>query len=172
MKYLTDYKLVRGFDYYTSTTFEFVSESLGAQNTLLGGGRYDLLIEQLGGKPTPAIGFAAGIERLMIILENGKYIFPDEKKLKLFIVTMGDESRDLAIRLISRFRSENIRCDTDFLNRSVKSQMKEANRQNAEYVIVIGDEEMRSDSVKLKNMSDGSEAEVSDIRNISSKIFN
>lgn len=172
VKYLTDYKLVRGFDYYTSTTFEFVSESLGAQNTLLGGGRYDLLIEQLGGKPTPAIGFAAGIERLMIILENGKYIFPDEKKLKLFIVTMGDESRDLAIRLISRFRSENIRCDTDFLNRSVKSQMKEANRQNAEYVIVIGDEEMRSDSVKLKNMSDGSEAEVSDIRNISSKIFN
>lgn len=171
VNYLIDYKLVRGFDYYTSTTFEFVSESLGAQNTLLGGGRYDLLIEQLGGKPTPAIGFAAGIERLFIILENGKYIFPDEKKLKLFIVTIGDESRDLAIRLISKFRSENIKCDTDYLNRSVKSQMKEANRQKAEYVIVLGEEEMRSDSVKLKNMSDGTEAEISDIRNFNSKIF-
>lgn len=171
IKHETDHKLVRGFDYYTSTTFEFISDTLGAQNTLLGGGRYDLLIEQLGGKPTPAIGFATGIERLMNVLDNAKFVFPGEKKLKLFIVTMGEESKNLSIKIISALRSKNIRCETDFLNRSVKSQMKEANRQNAEYVIVIGEEEIKSNSAKLKKMSDGTEKEVSDLMNLDSKIF-
>ena len=169
---ITDYKLVRGFDYYTSTTFEFISDSLGAQNSLLGGGRYDLLIDQLGGKPTPAIGFAAGIERLMMILENGNFEFPSEKKLKLFIVTMNEESKNLALRLISDLRNKNLRCEMDFLNRSLKSQMKEANRQNAEYVIVLGEEEIRTNKAKLKKMSDGSELEISDISDLNSEILN
>jgi len=171
INYKTDYKLVRGFDYYTSTTFEFISDSLGAQNSLLGGGRYDLLIDQLGGKPTPAIGFAAGFERLIMVLENSEFIFPQAKKIKLFIVTMGEESRILAVRLISDLRSENIRCDTDYLNRSVKSQMKEANRQNAEYVIVLGEEEIRTNSFKLKKMSDGTEKQISDLSEINSRLL-
>ncbi|MCB0727023.1 MAG: histidine--tRNA ligase [Ignavibacteriae bacterium] len=172
LNFITDYKLVRGFDYYTSTTFEFISDSLGAQNSLFGGGRYDLLIDQLGGKPTPAIGFAAGIERLMMILENGNFEFPSEKKLKLFIVTMNEESKNLALRLISDLRNKNLRCEMDFLNRSLKSQMKEANRQNAEYVIVIGEEEIRTNKAKLKKMSDGSELEISDISDLNSEILN
>ena len=157
IQYQVDHKLVRGFDYYTSTTFEFISDALGSQNSLLGGGRYDLLIEQLGGKPTPAIGFAAGIERLMMILESDKFDFPAQEKLKLYIVTMGEDSRTFALRLLTQLRNSGIKCDTDFLNRSVKSQMREANKSNAEYVIVLGDDEMKTNSVKLKKMSDGSE---------------
>lgn len=157
IQFQVDHKLVRGFDYYTSTTFEFISDALGSQNSLLGGGRYDLLIEQLGGKPTPAIGFAAGIERLMMILESDKFDFPAQEKLKLYIVTMGEDSRTFALRLLTQLRNSAIKCDTDFLNRSVKSQMREANKSNAEYVIVLGDDEMKTNSVKLKKMSDGSE---------------
>ena len=157
IQFQVDHKLVRGFDYYTSTTFEFISDALGSQNSLLGGGRYDLLIEQLGGKPTPAIGFAAGIERLMMILESDNFDFPAQEKLKLYIVTMGEDSRTFALRLLTQLRNSGIKCDTDFLNRSVKSQMREANKSNAEYVIVLGDDEMKTNSVKLKKMSDGSE---------------
>lgn len=166
IEFETDNRLVRGFDYYTSTTFEFVSGALGAQNALLGGGRYDLLIQQLGGKPTPAIGFAAGIERLLMIMES-KELLPNNKNiLKLFIVSIGEESKKFSFKLMEDLRKEGVKCDTDFLNRSVKSQMKEANRSNAEFVIVIGDEEIAGNSAKIKKMSDGSEVNVSGFENI------
>lgn len=157
LRYEVDHKLVRGFDYYTSTTFEFVSDALGSQNSLLGGGRYDLLIEQLGGKPTPAIGFAAGIERLMMILEADNYVFPEKSRIKLYVATIGEDSRSYSLKLITELRNAGIKCETDFLNRSIKSQMREANKQNAEYVIVLGEEEMKTNLCKLKKMSDGSE---------------
>lgn len=157
LSFQVDHKLVRGFDYYTSTTFEFISDALGSQNSLLGGGRYDLLIEQLGGKPTPAIGFAAGIERLMMILEAEKYNFPVKEPLRLYIVTMGEDSRSYALKLITDLRNQGIKCDTDFLNRSVKSQMREANKLNAEFVLVLGEEELKTGVFKLKNMSSGNE---------------
>lgn len=157
LRFEVDHKLVRGFDYYTSTTFEFVSDALGSQNSLLGGGRYDLLIEQLGGKPTPAIGFAAGIERLMMILETDNYVFPEKSRIKLFVATIGEDSRSYSLKLITELRNAGIKCETDFLNRSIKSQMREANKQNAEYVIVLGEEEMKTNLCKLKKMSDGSE---------------
>ncbi|MCY7362781.1 MAG: ATP phosphoribosyltransferase regulatory subunit, partial [Ignavibacteria bacterium] len=160
VNYQIDYKLVRGIDYYTSTAFEFISDSLGAQSTVIGGGRYDVLVEQLGGKPTPAIGFAAGIERLFMILESNNFKFPDEEQIKLYIVSMGEESKIFALNLIKELRISGIKCETDFLNRSVKSQMKEANKLNVKYVIVIGDEELKSKSVKLKNMSDSFETEI------------
>lgn len=166
VRYEIDYKLVRGFDYYTSTTFEFISDALGAQNSLLGGGRYDLLTEQLGGKPTPAIGFAAGMERLMMILESNKYEFPTEDKLKIYIATIGEESKGFALKLLNLLRSSNIKSETDYLNRSVKSQMKEANKLNAEYVVVIGEEEMKTKSAKLKKMSDSSEMNIPDLENL------
>jgi len=160
ISYEVDHKLVRGFDYYTSTTFEFISDALGSQNSLLGGGRYDLLIEQLGGKPSPAIGFAAGIERLMMILEAGNYVFPEKEQIKIYIVTLGQDSRSFALKLITDLRNIGIKCETDFLNRSIKSQMREANKQNAEYVIVLGEEEMKTNSGMLKRMSDGKEETV------------
>lgn len=166
INYEVDFRLVRGFDYYTSTTFEFISDSLGAQNSLIGGGRYDLLVEQLGGKNTSAIGFGAGIERLMIILNSKNYKFPEEEKIKLYIATIGAESKIVALKILNQLRRDNVRCETDFLNRSIKSQMKEANRFNAEYVLVLGEEEIKSNSAKLKNMSDSTEVNIPDIKNI------
>ncbi len=171
IRFEIDYKLVRGIDYYTSTAFEFVSDSLGAQNSLLGGGRYDLLVEQLGGKPMPAIGFGAGLERLTMILETNKFTFPKEESLKLYIVTMGEDSKMFASKLVNELRLSGIKCDTDFLNRSIKSQMKEANRMNSEYVLVLGESEMKSGSGKLKKMSDGTEVEVPDLEKIAN-LFN
>jgi histidyl-tRNA synthetase len=166
IKYEIDYKLVRGIDYYTSTTFEFVSDALGSQNSLIGGGRYDVLVEQLGGKPTSAIGFAAGFERLMMILEANEFEFPSAEGIKIFIVTIGEESKSYALTLLNKLRVLGIKSETDFLNRSVKSQMREANKVNAEYVLVLGEEEIQSKSAKLKKMSDGNEIIVSDIENI------
>lgn len=172
IEYKTDYRLVRGIDYYTSTVFEFTSETLGAQNSLLGGGRYDMLVNQLGGKPTPAIGFAAGTERLMTLLEQNNFEFPDQKPIKLYLVTMGDNSKKLSLTILNDLRNSGIRCETDFLSRSIKSQMKEANKMNAEYVVVIGEDELTSGCVKLKKMSDGAETEIPDFKNLKEIIIN
>ena len=161
IKFEVDYRLVRGFDYYTSTTFEVISDELGSQNAIFGGGRYDMLVEQLGGKPTPAIGFACGIERLMIVLDKNEYEYPEKEALKLFIVSIGEDAKKFALKTAIALRKKNFKCETDLLNRSVKSQMKEANRLNAEYVIVIGKDELESNEAKLKRMSDGIEIDVS-----------
>ncbi len=155
IKYEVDYKLVRGFDYYTSTTFEVISNDLGAQNAVLGGGRYDTLVEQLGGNPTPAIGFASGVERLMMLLEKLDFKFPDPVKLKLYIVTIGEEAKKYADKKLFELRKKNIRCDTDYLNRSVKAQMREANKLNSEFTLVLGENEIKSGQVQLKKMIDG-----------------
>lgn len=156
--YVIDYKLVRGLDYYTSTTFEIVSDSLGAQNAVLGGGRYDKLIEQLDGKPTPAIGFACGLERLTLVLEASGYVFPEEEYPHLYIVTSGEEARKKALVISNKLRENGIFCEIDLLNRSVKSQMKEANKYKAKYVAVIGEDEIKTNEVKIKRMNDGSES--------------
>lgn len=166
VKYTVDCKLVRGIDYYTNTVFEFISDSLGAKNSLLGGGRYDVLVQQLGGKPTPAIGFAAGIERFITILDANNFFYPTPKQLQLYIITIGDESRKFASGLLQSLRNDGVKCDTDYLGRNVKSQMKEANKLNAKYVLVIGDEEIKSGKGKLKRMSDGAEIEIEDFNNI------
>jgi histidyl-tRNA synthetase len=158
IEYVIDYKLVRGLDYYTSTTFEILSDSLGAQNAVLGGGRYDKLIEQLDGKPTPAIGFACGLERLSLVLEASGYVFPEEDNPHLYIVTSGEEARKKALVISNKLRENGIFCEIDLLNRSVKSQMKEANRYKAKYVAVIGDDEIKTNEVKIKRMNDGSES--------------
>jgi histidyl-tRNA synthetase len=172
IKYEIDYKLVRGIDYYTSTAFEFISDALGSQNTLLGGGRYDLLVEELGGKPAPAIGFGAGIERLMMILETNRFEFPKDEEIKLYIVTIGEDSKAYSLKLINELRKSGIKCETDFLNRSVKSQMKEANKLNAEFVLVLGEEELKSNSGKLKKMADSSEIKIENLDNLKSSLDN
>ncbi len=163
IKYVVDYKLVRGLDYYTSTAFEFISSELGAQSTILGGGRYDVLVEMLGGKPTPAIGFAAGIERILILLEEkekaGKFTFPEDNKLNLYIVNAGLKDNSKIQKLLLDLRALGIKCDSDFLSRSVKSQMKESNKYNAEFTMVIGETEVESQKCRLKRMADGKEIE-------------
>ena len=169
--YDIDYRLVRGFDYYTSTTFEIISGDLGAQNAILGGGRYDRLIEQLGGKPTPSIGFASGMERLELILSKSKFAYPEGKKLKLFIATIGDEARKKSSEIVYRLRTKGIMCDTDYLARSVKAQMRDANKSMAEFVIVLGENEIRTGKSKLKRMADGTEKEI-EIEEIGKEISN
>lgn len=174
IKYEIDRKLVRGLDYYTNTAFEFISNELGAQSAILGGGRYDVLVEMLGGKPTPAIGFAAGIERILILLEEkektGKQIFPADARLNLYIVNAGLNDKSKIQNLLLELRAAGIKCDSDFLVRSVKAQMKEANKLNAEFTVVLGENEIASQKVRLKRMSDGKEIEA-ELHRISDDIF-
>jgi histidyl-tRNA synthetase len=158
--YLEDNRLVRGLDYYTKTAFEIKSPLLGSQDTLLGGGRYDLLVEELGGKATPAVGFAAGIERFIIVLQMQKKLDLEEKKLKLFIAALGDEAKAFAVKLVRDLRQKNISCETDYLQRSLKAQMREANRQKAEKVLIIGEEEIKKGKAALKDMKTGEQEEV------------
>ena len=158
--FVEDGKLVRGLDYYTKTAFELKSSLLGAQDTLCGGGRYDLLIEELGGKPTPAIGFAAGMERLILVLETTKKIPQNEEKLDLFIAPLGEEAKTLAIKILENLRAKKLRCEMDYLNRSLKAQLKEADRQKAKKVLVIGGNELKTGKAILKDMETGEQKEI------------
>ena len=146
-------KLVRGLDYYTRTTFEITSPDVGAQNALCGGGRYDELIKQLGGKPTPAVGFAAGIER--IILALGEKQDQTTEKVMVYIVTASESAEDSLFRLANELRQNGISTSFDTLRRSVKAQMREANRLAATHAVIVGDEEIADSSAKVKNLKTG-----------------
>ena len=138
--------LVRGLDYYTRTTFEVTSNLLGAQNAICGGGRYDGLVEQLGGKPTPGIGFAAGMERLLLANQKS-----DETiKSQIYVIGLGDSARSLIINIALELRQNNIRTSFDVLRRSIKSQMRDANKLGAKYVIIIGEEELAKNIATIK----------------------
>jgi histidyl-tRNA synthetase len=158
--YMIDGRIVRGLDYYTKTAFELLSTDLGSQDALAGGGRYDLLTEQIGGKRTPGVGFAAGIERLLMVMEKRKLSFGDTRALSLFIVTHDDRSRLWGMKGLDQLRKLGVSCETDYLRRSVKAQMREADRQHARYVLVVGSDELETQCGKLKNMRDGSEEEI------------
>ncbi|NIM98536.1 MAG: histidine--tRNA ligase [candidate division Zixibacteria bacterium] len=158
--YLEDKRLVRGLDYYTKTAFEIKSPRLGSQDTLLGGGRYDLLVEELGGKSTPAIGFAAGMERFMLLLKMEKKVDLEDRRVSLFIAALGDEAKAFAVKLIRDLRHKNITCEMDYLQRSLKAQMREANRQKAQKVLIIGEEEMKKGKAVLKDMQTGKQKDI------------
>ncbi len=160
ISYQIDGRLVRGLDYYTKTAFEITSNELGSQDALAGGGRYDLLVQELGGKPTPSVGFAAGIERLIMILEKKQDIQIPKTHPKLFIAAADDNSREYVFQKTMELRRKEISVEMDFLQRSLKAQMREANRQQAEYVLVIGIQERETQKGKIKNLSDGSEKEI------------
>ena len=151
-----DTRLVRGLDYYTKTVFEFIHSGLGSQNEVGGGGRYDELIEFLGGKPTPACGYAVGIDRMMLLLPE------EEEKISVdvYFVTFDDESDLLAWKILNELREEGFSCDKDPMRRSVKSQFREADRQNAKWVIVIGENEREKGVIQLKDMNKGQQKEV------------
>jgi histidyl-tRNA synthetase len=152
-----DPTLVRGLDYYTKLTFEIDSGSVGAQTALCGGGRYDLLIETLGGKPTPATGFAAGIERILLACENEKSFTLPEPAIDVYLIRIDNELESFVSELTGKLRKENLSVDFDNLQRSVKAQMREANKLNAKYVLFIGGDEYKQGIMNLKNMSTGIE---------------
>jgi len=147
--------IVRGLDYYTRTVFEFVSTEIGAQGAVCGGGRYDNLIAELGGAPTPAVGFAAGLERLLIVMESSGANVPEEQKPRIYLAGMDDLSRQKAVELAAELRANGINAEVDLMSRSVKAQFKYADKIGAEYVAAIGGNELESGVVNLKNMSNG-----------------
>lgn len=145
-------KLVRGLDYYTHTTFEILSSRVGSQSALCGGGRYNLLVEQLEGPSTPAVGFAAGIERILLACKAEEAFTPDSENVDLYIVRTDKELETKTFELASFFRLKNLKVEIDYLSRSVKAQMREANKYNARFVIFLGGDDYANGEVQLKNM--------------------
>lgn len=153
-------KIVRGLDYYTKTVFEFVSSSIGAQGTVCGGGRYDGLVEELGGQKTASLGFGMGLERLMLLMEAQNCPFPEPQAADLFIVALGDKAVLKALEISKDMRAEGFGCLMDLNRRSVRAQMKYADKLGAKFNLVIGDNEVESGCAKLKNMATGEETEI------------
>jgi len=150
-------RLVRGLDYYTRTTFEITSSALGAQDALCGGGRYDGLVKTLGGKATPGIGFAAGMERILLAMGN---FDSNINNTQLYIVGLGDRVRPVVVKLAEDLRQNKIRTNFDPLRRSLKAQMREANKAGASYAILIGDQELESGEAKLKDLNTGDQENI------------
>lgn len=153
--------LVRGLDYYTRTAFELTSTDLGSQDALGGGGRYDLLIEEVGGKPTPAVGFASGMERLLIACEShniplGETDFPD-----VYLITRGEKARNWAVKALDQIRNAGLSATMDYIGRSIKAQMKDANRQNATFAVIVGDNELETGLFTFRNMKESKEEQLS-----------
>lgn len=158
--FTVDPRLVRGFDYYTKTVFEIISEGLGAQNSVLGGGRYDNLVEELGGSATPAAGFGMGEERLLLTLEKLGIELPVGMDTAVFVSTLGEGSRQTGIRLLAELRGRGIAAETDYAGRSLKAQMRLAGKLGARYVILLGDDEIARGVAVVKNMESGEQSEV------------
>lgn len=161
IEYTVNPKIVRGLDYYTKTVFEFVTTSIGAQGTVCGGGRYDGLIEQLGGAPTPALGFAMGIERLIMTMESQGCDFIEPKKCALYIAAMDEAALEKAIVLTKTLRDDGIWAEYDLAGRGLKAQMKYANKLGADFSMVLGSNEIESGKANLKNMETGEQTEIS-----------
>ena len=160
IEYEVNPQIVRGLDYYTRTVFEFVSTDIGAQGTVCGGGRYNGLVSELGGKDTPAVGFGCGLERLILVLENTNSLKAEKETSKIYIAPMGDNAKAKAIQIVDNLRSCGIKAETDLMNRSVKAQMKYANKIGVEYVVVLGDSELESGVVEIKDMANSSSDQI------------
>lgn len=160
IEYTINPQIVRGLDYYTKTVFEFVSNSIGAQGTVCGGGRYDGLVEELGSQHTPSLGFAMGIERLMLLMEAQGCEFPEAEKPDLFIVALGEKATLKAVEIAKDMREEGFSALLDLNQRSVRAQMKYADKLGAKFNVVIGDNEVEAKTAKLKNMQTGEETEI------------
>ena len=161
IEYTVNPTIVRGLDYYTRTVFEFVSGDLGAQSTVCGGGRYDGLVEQMGGPKTPALGFAVGLERLLMIMDAQKCEFPETKSCDVYIAPMGEKAAIMASKLAKMLRAEGFFAETDIVGRGLKAQMKYANKIGAKYTVVLGDDEIAAGKANLKCMETGEQTEVS-----------
>jgi histidyl-tRNA synthetase len=160
--------LVRGLDYYTKTAFEFTSTSLGAQNAVAAGGRYDGLVQTLGGPETPGIGFALGMERLVSLVKKEK-ISPTS--LSCFIAVLGEKAQKTALSIATQLRTNGFRVEMEHQNTSLKSQMRRANKLGARYVVILGEDELQRGKVTLRNMGnkEQNEIEIKDLSAILAK---
>ncbi len=161
INYTVNPQIVRGLDYYSRTVFEFVSSHLGAQSTVCGGGRYDGLVEEIGGNPTPALGFGAGIDRIILAMEAKGVEFTPPATCELYIAAMGENALEKAFNLSQSLRDCGVFAECDICGRGLKAQMKYANKIGAKYTIVIGDNEIESGKAELKNMQTGEKKPVS-----------
>lgn len=161
IKYGVNPKIVRGLDYYTKTVFEFVSENVGAQGTICGGGRYDGLVELCGGTPTPGIGFALGVERLLMELDSQGVVIGEPRPMDIYIATVGEKAAAFAQQLTHKLRNFGVGAETDLVGRSLKAQMKYADKLGFSYIVVLGDDEIESGKGVLKDMRSGEQKDVS-----------
>lgn len=167
-------KLVRGLDYYTKTTFEIISGKVGAQSSLCGGGRYDLLVEELGGKSTPGVGFAAGMERILLACENENVLNLPEPSIDIYLVRIDNDLLLKISELASQLRKNDLTVDYDYLNRSVKAQMREANKMNSRFVLFVGGDEYKNEELVLKILSNGQQENIklSELNKLISRVKN
>lgn len=157
-KFIIEPMLVRGLDYYTKTVFEVQTNALGSQSAILGGGRYDNLIGLFNsGKNIPALGSAMGLERLLIVLENNQNIVKD--RLDIFVIAFKETEKEV-LKVMQELRASNISCDCDFSVKSIKNQFKSANKRNSKFALILGEDELKQNSCKLKNMDTGEEKEI------------
>ncbi len=160
IEYIVNPQIVRGLDYYTKTVFEFVSDAIGSQGTVCGGGRYDGLLEELGGQHTPSLGFGMGLERLQLVMEAQGCNFPEPSKPDLFIVAMGEKATLKAVEIAKDMRDEGFSVVYDLNGRSLRAQMKYADKLGAKFNVVIGDNEVENKVVSLKDMATGESSEI------------
>ncbi|MGN1050669.1 MAG: histidine--tRNA ligase, partial [Acutalibacteraceae bacterium] len=161
VQYKVNPTIVRGLDYYTKTVFEFVSDNIGAQGTVCGGGRYDGLIEQLGGGHTPSLGFAMGIERLLLLLEKTGVTLQKGEKTDLYVATIGEKAHKKGFALANVARTLGIVVQTDVAGKGLRPQMKYADKIGAKFTMVLGDDEVQKGKAEIKNMKTGEKTEIS-----------
>jgi histidyl-tRNA synthetase len=152
--------LVRGFDYYTGTVWEVTTSGLGSQNAIGGGGRYDNLVERLGGRPTPGVGFGIGLERLLIALDAQQVTLPDPRRPLVWIAALGPAAKEAAWNLLADLRAAGIVADMDLANRSPKAQFKIADRESAKFCLILGDDELAKGEATLKDLSTGEQSAI------------
>lgn len=155
-----DPRLVRGLDYYTKTAFEIKYPPLGAQSAVAGGGRYDGLIEEMGGNPTPAVGFATGLERLLLALESQNLLPEKNRSVDAYVVALGEAAQAEGFKLLNSLRQQGLSAAMDFAGRSMKAQMKQANKLGAKYSVILGEDEIAEGVVMLRSMEDSSQVKV------------
>lgn len=160
MKYEVDFRLVRGLDYYTRTAYEITSSQLGAQDALCGGGRYDLLVEELGGEATPAVGFAAGMERLLMVLEKTGWQPATAKAPLVFLAPLGEAAVLWAAPIATQMRQAGMTVEMDLLGRGLKAQLREANRQQARFAVIVGDNELQTQRAAVRDLATSQQTEI------------
>lgn len=161
LPYQVDPGIVRGLDYYTKTAFEIVTETIGAQGTICGGGRYDHLIEEIGGPPIPGVGFGLGVERLLLVMENNGVTIPVSDHIDVFLAVMGDQAKHYGLSLLHQLRKCGMNAQMDILERNLKNQFKYADRLKAKKTVVIGDQELEQKMVTIKDMQTSEQKQVS-----------
>ena len=171
ISYILDTRLVRGLDYYTRTAFEFVAQGLGAQSQVIGGGRYDNLIEEIGGDPTPAIGFGMGVERLLLAAENQGVEIPNAASPMVFLAALGDNVRPIAVRMLAELREAGVAADMDYSAKSLKAQMKLANKLGARFAVILGEDELARNAASVRDMQTGEQFDIP-LENLAAEIIN